>query len=200
MPVVGIAMVIGAYLGGSIPFGLLIAKLGWGVDPRTVGSRNTGFTNVYRVVGTTPAVLTLIADAGKGLLAVLTASALITPGEGPWPLATGIAAILGHNYSCFLKGRGGKGIATGFGVLFGLNLTVGLGTLVAWMVTVLLTRRVSVGSMIAFGLLPVWAAVIPLAAPRWSSFIGTVIIAGLVILRHRENLTRLRQGLEEPLE
>lgn len=193
-----LAMVVLAYLIGSIPFGLLIAKLGWGVDPRSAGSGNIGFTNVYRVAGTTPAVLTLIGDAGKGLGPVLAAHTLLL--GGLWPFLIGLAAIIGHDYSCFLKGRGGKGVATSFGALFGLHLPVASLTLITWIGVVAVSRRVSIASVVAFGTLPFWAVLLPFTSSRLISLIGAAMMTALVLIRHRDNLRRLRQGLEVPLD
>src|SRR5690242_10944457 len=117
-------LLVGSYLLGSLPFGLWIARLWKGVDIRTVGSGNIGATNVGRVCGRTAGVLVFVLDVLKGLAPPLMVRGIGAP--SPWPLLAGLLAILGHNYSIWLGFKGGKGIATSGGALFGVAPLTGL--------------------------------------------------------------------------
>lgn len=192
---------LSAYLLGSIPTGFLVAK-GRGLDIRKVGSGNIGATNVFRMLGTPAGVFVLLADATKGLLAVLVVAPLFTswfyPGAGPlarewFRVVGGLSAILGHNYTCWLHFRGGKGIATSAGTLAGLVPFSLIIILTVWLVLFLLTRYVSLASIIA-------AFVLPFAT--WLTGQNTVLIAitaamaVLAIYKHRSNIQRLLNGTE----
>lgn len=179
---------------GSIPFGIITAKVK-GIDLKRVGSGNIGATNVLRSLGKWPAIVTLLGDVLKGTLAVA-----IGRYSGVEPLYEGLigmSAILGHNFSMFLGFRGGKGVATSFGVLFLYMPQVAAITLVLWIVVVLLTKYSSLGAIISFALLPL-GALLTDSQEKDKLFIG-VLIAFLIIMRHRDNIKRLITGTERKI-
>src|SRR5262245_50277996 len=186
-----LALVVLAYLLGSLSFGLLIARLYGGADLRHSGSGNIGATNVARTMGATAGLLTLLGDGVKGLVAVLCAQAW---GQASvLPALAAVAAVLGHMFPLYHGFRGGKGVATAVGVLLPTLPLPLLGGLVIWLVVVAVWRYVSAGSMLA-------ALAVPLLAALWSYpvplILAAALIAFLVLYKHRENLARLRQGSE----
>ncbi|GDY22875.1 glycerol-3-phosphate acyltransferase [Verrucomicrobiota bacterium] len=195
--------VIGGYFLGSIPTGYLVARFR-GVDIRTVGSGNIGATNVFRILGKGPGTFVLLADAFKGFLACWLLARLganlasaTTPASPArleaLQLTAGIAAILGHNYTCWLKFKGGKGIATTAGVLLAL-VPLALGILLSlWGIVLALSRYVSLASIIAAAAMPfvVWLT------GGSTTVIGiTTVIGALAIYKHKANLQRLLAGTE----
>jgi acyl phosphate:glycerol-3-phosphate acyltransferase len=185
----------GAYLIGSVPFGIIFTRWIKGIDPRQHGSKNIGFSNVLRIAGWLPGLLTLAGDMGKGFLSVVIAKMFVTEDELVM-LISGVAAILGHNHSIFLRFRGGKGVATGFGVLLGLNLWMGISLLLLWIAIVALWRITALGAIACYGLLP---AVAWWFEGKASYLIFAFIISFLILARHRENIVRLWEGMEHTL-
>ena len=179
-----------AYLLGSIPFGVVLAKLKR-VDLREHGSGNIGATNVSRTLGKTAGILTLIGDCGKGYLAVWIAGQLLEP---QWAVAVaGLMAFLGHVFSVFLKFKGGKGVATGLGVFLYLMPWAGLSSIGIFAVSLILTRYVSVSSILAAISIP-WLGYY-FDAPGPSLYVAAA--AGIITaIRHRENIQRLVDGTE----
>ena len=190
-----------ASLIGALPFGYVIARLWKGVDIRTLGSKNIGATNVMRVLGPGPGILVFVLDVLKGVAAVLTLR-LLAPEfiSGPLPfiyqILIGIIAVFGHTFSPFLGFRGGKGVATSFGVLLALGWQVGVAGFVVWLLVVGLTRYVSLASLAA-------AVSLPIAARIWLSgeqeagmFWLSITLGVLVFIRHRANILRLVAGTE----
>ena len=202
MPVVGyILTVLIAYLLGSVPTGFLVAKTR-GVDIRSLGSGNIGATNVFRVLGKSAGAFVFLADAAKGYLAVLVIAkvfcALFDPAAGPtardwFDICGGAAAILGHNFSCWLRFKGGKGIATSAGVLVALVTVPLLIILGVWIIVFALTRYVSLASVSAAFALPfaAWAV-----GKDSTLILVTAALAALAIYRHKANLRRLINGTE----
>lgn len=184
--------VLAAYLLGSISFAIVVSRAMRLPDPRSYGSKNPGATNVLRTGRTVAAVLTLAGDAAKGWLAAWLAGRYL-----PDAMAlAGLAAFLGHLYPVYHRFRGGKGVATAAGVLFGFNVWLGAGTLVTWAVIAALLRYSSLASLVAalfaafyafwlFGLMHIPAAV--------------VVMSALLFWRHRENIRRLIAGTESRL-
>ena len=186
-----LVLIVLAYLLGSISFGLLIARVYGGADLRRSGSGNIGATNVARTVGKAAGILTLLGDGAKGLVAVYLAQRW---GHGPMlPAVAALAAVLGHMFPLYHGFRGGKGVATALGVLLPTLPLPLLGGCIVWLVVVAVWRYVSAGSMLA-------ALVVPLLAVLWSYpvplVLAAVMIALLVLYKHRENLSRLLQGSE----
>jgi glycerol-3-phosphate acyltransferase PlsY len=189
-----ILLMIIAFFLGSIPFGIIVSKIK-GVDLKKVGSGNIGATNVLRSLGKWPAVLTLFGDILKGTIAVAIGKFL---GVGSvYEGLIGLSAILGHNFSIFLGFRGGKGVATSFGVLFIYTPQVALFTLIMWIVIVILTKYSSLGAIVSLGLLPVNVAVFD-PHYREKLFI-TVLITILILMRHKDNIRRLIKGTERKI-
>ena len=197
----GLALVLGAYLLGSVSFSFLIVKMKEGKDVRTLGSGNAGATNVLRASSLSAAVLTLVLDLGKGVAAVLGTRLL----EAPPPVVGGaaFAVVLGHIFPIFLGFRGGKGVATAAGALGALEPLAMLATLAVFVAVVAWKRYVSLGSVVAALVFPLlaWAGHrlgwIPDVTP--SVVIASAAIAALVLYRHRSNLVRLRRGTENRL-
>ena len=185
-------LIIGlAYLIGSIPFALLLARR-WGSDLRQVGSGNLGAANVWRASGVTAGLLVALLDIGKGAASVLLAERLNGGGPGV-PAAAGVAAIVGHIYPVWLRFRGGKGVATACGVCGVLTPLAAAPALVIFLVSVSTTKYISVGSVAASVALP------PIAYATGSPglVVGAAAAASaLVVFRHRSNLARLRNGTE----
>ena len=187
-----------AYLLGSVPFGLIAGKLAKNVDIRDYGSGNTGMTNVQRTVGTPAAVLVLFLDMGKAALAVMAARVLFdSPGV---EAAAALAVVFGHNWSIFIRFRGGRGTASGWGGLIILSPIAGLVAALVGIPLIALTRYVSLGSISAAVLGS--AALIGLAALGqlplayiWYGAIGSVV----VVVRHKDNIQRLIDGTERKL-
>ena len=179
------------YLCGTIPTGVLLARRA-GVDPREAGSRNVGATNVLRTAGVRLGLLTLLGDALKGALPVALAWRL-DPVAAP---AVGLAAVLGHVYPATMGFRGGKGVATALGVLLVLSPGASAVLLVGFTVSVVVSRRVSLGSIIAAAAAPIvlWGLGYPVSTIAAGAAIGVLILA-----RHRENLGRLVAGTEPML-
>jgi glycerol-3-phosphate acyltransferase PlsY len=186
-----LALALFAYILGSVPFGLIAARLVGGPDPRSSGSGNIGATNVSRTSGKPAGLITLFGDIGKGALPALLALNL-TPDPVTVSIA-GLSAFLGHLFPVFLKLKGGKGVATACGVMAVVSpLTLFLSACV-FLVIAVATGYVSIGSISAALSLPVFLAVLPWA--REYVPLG-IAIAVLVLLKHRENIKRLRQGTE----
>ena len=182
-----------AYLFGSIPAGVLIARL-YGVNIREVGSGNIGATNVLRALGWGPALIVFAFDMFKGGLAVMIARAL---GVDGWLLGgVALAAVLGHNFSVFLGFKGGKGVATSFGTVLFLDPEVALFGLIVALVVIALTRYVSAGSLSGTFAGLVYAAFT--GRPLWELAAVGLLVA-LVFWTHRENVVRLQQGKERRL-
>jgi glycerol-3-phosphate acyltransferase PlsY len=217
------AIVVLAYLLGSIPFGLIVAR-SQGVDLRAHGSGNIGATNVWRVMGKKWGLITFFADAAKGWLAVVLATSLargwvihvplphgherietLDAGHlGYVGIAAAIACILGHNFPVWLKFKGGKGVATSLGVLFGMMPLVSLIVLTIWTVVLKASRFVSLASLIAAVSLPLVVIALMMLGPAqgwgavnsWGYFYFSVMAAFMVVHRHRANIKRLVAGTE----
>ena len=194
-----IALAIG-YLSGSLPWGLWLSRWLRGVDIRSVGSKNIGATNVYRELGPAVGVPVLILDILKGLLPVALVPGLtITaqfPGGFEWcRIAVGLAAVAGHVWTCFAAFRGGKGVATAAGVLLALAPQAFAASAIVFIATVSISRFISLGSILAAITFPMAFAMFNDGAQRPTFLLG-VIIAGIVILTHRENIARLTRGEE----
>ena len=187
MLLVGVA----GYLIGSIPFGLLLTRLAGLGDIRAIGSGNIGATNVLRTGNKGLAVATLLADGGKGAVAVILAQALFGDAAGA---VAGLAAFVGHVFPVWLKFKGGKGVATFFGVMLALAVDVGLAGLACWLLVAVLTRYSSLAALIAIGLTPVFAGLIA-HMPRADIALITVMVL-LVYMRHEGNIRRLMLGQE----
>lgn len=177
------------YLLGSIPFGLVIAKLAGLGDIRDIGSGNIGATNALRTGKKWVAFLTLLGDIGKGVAAVFIARAFLHPEAG---VAAGVAAFLGHLYPVWLGFKGGKGVATYLGIVAALLLPAGIGAALVWLVTFALFRFSSLASLNTALLAPIFAAgmgesrfVLPLA-----------LLSALIFWRHKTNIKRLTNGTE----
>jgi glycerol-3-phosphate acyltransferase PlsY len=184
----------GSYGLASIPFGLIITRMMGHGDLRRVGSGNIGATNVLRTGSKFAAALTLIFDIGKGGLAVVITAQLVGT-----PLLIAIAAVagvIGHCYPVWLKFRGGKGVATGIGVVLALNPLAGLGMGFTWLLTAGLFRMSSLASLTAYISTPVWIYVMTEAPSQGAFVIATVIIAALSFWRHRDNINRIIAGKE----
>lgn len=180
---------------GSVPSGLWLVQAFHGIDIRNYGSKNIGTTNVFRTVGPKTAVLVLIADAFKGILAVGIMSYFF---HNPLlDVVTALGALLGHNYSLFLGFKGGKGVATALGLLIFMMPKVAVASLGIWLVCVLLTRYVSLGSIMAAIFTPplAWYLGYPSAYVIFS-----VVAAFFVVLRHKENIHRLLTGTESKIK
>ncbi len=183
-----IALLLG-YLVGSIPFGLLLIRAAGLGDIRAIGSGNIGATNVLRTGRKELAAATLVLDAAKGALPVILASRLLIP---PAALLAGFAALLGHVAPVWLRFRGGKGVATGLGVLLAAAWPVGLVSVLAWIALAALCRISSLAALAAFAAAPVTAAF--LGQTRIALL--ALALAVIVFLRHHENIRRLLAGTE----
>jgi acyl phosphate:glycerol-3-phosphate acyltransferase len=185
-------LVVVAYLMGSIPFAIVVGKWIWHVDVRDHGSGNVGTTNVFRVLGPLAGTLVLIGDMTKGFIPVALARfALHLP---PWmTLVVALAALMGHMYSIFLRGGGGKGVATGAGIVLALMPLVFLVTLAVFLVVLLTTRMVSLGSICA----ALTFALCALVTDQPLSFrILALLATSVVIYAHRDNIRRIARGCE----
>ena len=183
-------LLICAYLLGSVPTGLLLARA-MGVNIRETGSGNIGATNVYRTMGRRVGILTLLGDCLKGLIPVLAAKWLGLPEV--WVAAIGLAAFLGHVYTIFLGFKGGKGVATALGVFLGTSPLSVLLAMVIFALVLYRWRYVSLASITAAACIPV---IVWLTGCNPELAIMSLAIACVVIFRHRENISRLRAGTE----
>jgi len=208
-----IAIVVIAYLLGSIPFGLIISKLKSGVDVREYGSGKTGATNVMRVTGTRLGVLTLVLDVVKAAGAVVLATIIIDGNSGIltiggvsvyWQhvaqVVAGLAAVVGHNWPIFVKFKGGRGVTAYFGTLFAIYPPVGIFGAQIVAIAALSSRHMSLGSIL--GSLAALCFMIPLTIlynfpPIYLAY-SSVVVA-LIVYQHQENIKRLRQGTERRL-
>jgi acyl phosphate:glycerol-3-phosphate acyltransferase len=187
-----------AYLLGSIPTGFLVARAR-GIDIRTVGSGNMGATNTFRVLGKPAGIFVLLVDCAKGFAAVWLGRCLVKILGVPEAemethcVVAGIFAVLGHNYPCWLRFKGGKGIATSAGIYLALApAALGIG-LVAFVLAVAVTRYVSVGSIVGAIVLPV---AVWFTHDNWTLRIVTIALGLMAILKHRKNIQRLMAGTE----
>ena len=186
-----LGLILAAYIVGSIPVGLILGKAIWKKDLRKFGSRNIGATNAWRVLGRRAGILVFILDFLKGQLGVLLGAWII--GVPTALVVGGLFAVVGHVTSIFAGFRGGKGVATGVGVLSLLMPKVMAIVVVMWIVLFLLTRYVSIASIVAAALTPLLAAIFEMP-PIYFAF--ALAAAAVIVWRHRENLQRLREGRE----
>jgi len=184
-----------AYLIGSIPNGLIIGKLFWQIDLREHGSKNIGATNAYRTLGAKPAALIFIMDLLKGIIGVWLGSYMI--GTPFAMILGGIAAIIGHNWSAFLKFTGGKGVATGLGVIAMIMPQATIVVFVTWLIIVYVTKYVSLASIVAAMMVPICSYFFnePLEYLCFS-----ILAAVFVIYRHKSNVHRLINGNESKIK
>jgi glycerol-3-phosphate acyltransferase PlsY len=193
----------GSYLIGSIPFGIVLAKLFGLPDPRTIGSKNIGATNMLRTGNKKVALLTLLLDAGKGALAVVLTAAYVAGHDAltaqalqgnpqPHEALALLMAALGHMYSPWLKFKGGKGVATVLGGVLALSPIIGLMFCLTWLLVFIPTRYVSFASILALGMIPVCGHFV-LDNP---TTIILAIAALVAIWKHHANIARLRAGTE----
>jgi glycerol-3-phosphate acyltransferase PlsY len=187
---VALGLLAGGYLLGSIPFGLVVTRLGGAGDIRQVGSGNIGATNVLRTGRKDLALLTLLGDGGKGIVAVLLARHFF--GETAAALAGG-AAFLGHLFPVWLGFKGGKGVATFFGVMLTAAWPVGVMAAVTWLAVAALMRLSSLAALTAVALAPLFALATDQATPM---VVLAAFMAVLVFVRHKDNISRLRTGTE----
>ncbi len=203
-----VILIIGAYLLGSIPFGLIIARA-HGKDLRSIGSGNIGATNLSRAIGKKWAYFCFCLDVAKGLIPMLVATSFISSppvvAELFLALAAGCAAVLGHISPIYVKFRGGKGVATSFGVALGLwpyYTICAAAAFLIWVVVVLLWRYISLASIAASVAFPLVLVVVIVLTPSWNFanlwplLTAAIAIPIIVIVRHRENIKRLIAGTE----
>lgn len=207
-----------AYIVGAIPFGFIIGKLR-GVDVRTVGSKNIGATNVFRTVGKKWGLLAFFCDFLKGLLPTLAVihwgpatdtgtafrAAIGTGADFTWlPVAVGVMCVVGHMFTCFMKFKGGKGIATGFGMMVALVPWHALAAIILFAVVLAISHYVSLGSIIAAAFLgiTVWFPVDKFAHLGYHDLplcILITVVAAFAVWKHRANIGRLVKGCENKI-
>lgn len=185
---------LAAYLFGSISTAVLIARAMGLQDPREVGSKNPGATNILRYGGKTAAVLTLVGDILKGVIPVLIARALTA--DAVIITLSGFAAFLGHLFPVFFGFRGGKGVATALGVWFALNPWVGLALLATWVLMAALFRYSSLAALTASALAPLYVAWLSPGTPYLATMI---VMSAILIFRHRANIRNLIAGRESKI-
>jgi len=191
------AVVVGSYLIGSIPCGLVLGKLR-GVDLRQYGSGKTGSANVLRTLGPRYAAVALIADMLKGVIAVVLATYILGTPVGE--MAAGFAAIAGHNWSVFIRFQGGRGVATSVGGLFVMAPVVAASGFAIFVIVAAVSRYVSLGSMLGgLSALAMIAAFVALDKAPAQHLIYVAVAAALIVLQHRDNIARLLSGSESKL-
>lgn len=185
------------YFVGAVPIGLIVGKLTRGIDIRKFGSGNIGATNVYRTLGAGPAAIVMIGDTLKGLIAVLVCKELVGV---PWVVVTGaFLSIVGHNFSVFLGFRGGKGVATSLGMIIGFDAPIAGIAFGIWVLLVGITRYVSIASPLAAISVPVMMYFSPaiFGKPVPDIYqVVSVIAALLIVVKHKSNYVRLKNGTE----
>lgn len=191
--VLGALALAGGFALGSIPFGVVVSRLFFKRDIRAEGSGNIGAANALRTLGKGGAIAVLVLDGLKGALPVIIASALGAPKA--IAVLGALAAVLGHCYSPFLRGKGGKGVATSFGAIFALAWPAGVAFMLIWIAVVIVSGFASAASLLASIAMPfaLWFMI-----GQWGLVYG-VISALVIIFKHRENLGRLRAGTENTL-
>jgi acyl phosphate:glycerol-3-phosphate acyltransferase len=193
MIITGIIFIIIAYLVGSISCAILVCKAMKLPDPRTEGSGNAGATNVLRIAGKLPAVLTLVGDALKGFLPVLIAAWL-----GVWGFMlalVALAAVVGHIFPLYFKFKGGKGVATAFGGLLVLSFLAAIISIIVWIIIAAATRYISLASLVAIVI-----GTLLILFIHTIYFLPVLIAALLIIWKHKENIERLKAGTENKFE
>ncbi len=189
-----VLLIVGGYLAGSVPTGVILAKLFTTKDIRQEGSGNIGATNVYRVLGARLGVLTLVGDVLKGVIPVLLARTLL--GDDLWIAAVALFTFLGHLYPIFLKFRGGKGVATALGIFMVIAPLVVACAAGVFVLVAVIWRYVSLASLAASALMPLFLGI----AGYSSVYVGLgVIVACLIFYRHGDNIKRLRDGVEKKI-
>lgn len=190
---------VAAYIVGSIDFAVIVARM-HGVDIRSVGSGNPGASNVIRSIGKVPGALVLLGDTMKGVLGAAMGAVAAAPPFDPlskWAFLAGLVAVVGHCYPIFHKFKGGKGVATGLGVLFFTIPLVALIIVATWVVLVKLTKTASISSLIVvFGTIPlaIWQGVTGM------SLVWLLTTVVLIVWRHRGNIQRVLQGSEQKVQ
>lgn len=188
-----------SYLIGSIPAAYIFGKLYRGIDIREHGSGNVGATNVFRVLGKTPGIIVLILDIVKGIVPVVIVADLFGATQVIDRILFAVCAVCGHNWTIFLKFKGGKGIATSLGVLIGLTIKIAairivlLFTLLSWIISFAITGIVSLSSIIAGTLLPIFMV---FTGQSFEIICLGVVFCVFVTVRHRPNIKRLLSGKE----
>lgn len=200
-----IMLLISGFILASIPFGYIFAKRLSGINLQEQGSHNIGFTNAMRVAGVKVGILTLVCDLLKGALPLAVAKLVLGVEFNFFPPSMPsaefshlslvvLAVVAGHCYTPFLRGKGGKGVATGFAAMAVYMPTIALSMLVIFLVISVLTRYISLASIVAALSLPLWVYVSP--AGGGFSFAILSLVAAIVLIRHQSNITRLIQGTE----
>ncbi len=193
MDIALIIYAIAVYVIGSIPSGLIIGKTFFNIDVRHYGSKNIGATNMYRVLGWKAALPVFLCDALKGAVGVY----LLASYGAPFAVLGGILAMVGHNWPFLLGFKGGRGVATGLGVLIALSPLVAVICFATWGIIVYFTKLVSLGSIVGAALVP---SLMYITGESWW-FIGFgALAAAFVILRHKDNIIRLLKGNELKVE
>jgi glycerol-3-phosphate acyltransferase PlsY len=194
--VLGALLVVLGYLSGSVPYGLVLARLFIGVDVRTVGSGNIGGTNVARV-NKKLGIATIVLDTLKAVVPLVVARALLAgaPRADFWVMGVAIAAFAGHVFPVWLGFKGGKGVATGFGIYLVLAPWAALAGVATWAGTYLVTRMSSLGSLLGTLVCVVWMLVFvgPTSPLTWSA----IVVGALIYVRHAENIRRILSGEEK---
>lgn len=184
-----VLVAVGAYLLGSIPFGVVVSRLFRLPDPRTIGSQNIGATNVLRSGSKPAALATVLLDGAKGLVAVIVARNLFAEDAGQ---VAALFSFLGHLFPVWLGFKGGKGVATLLGTLIGLSPVIGLIALASWLFTYFVFRYSSLSAIMSALVTPAVALILGFG----QAFVVMIIMAALLIWRHKENIMRLRDGTE----
>jgi len=192
------ALILGAYLLGSISFAVVVSKFMQLPDPHSYGSGNPGATNVLRTGNKKAAILTLLGDSLKGLIAVVLARYFLqNSSQVDWALPAVIVAVfVGHLYPIFYGFKGGKGVATACGILFGVNFILGLATLSTWLIIAFFFRYSSLAALAAAVFAPFYAALLFGFAPICTAIL---LVGVLLTLRHRKNIMNLLNGTESKI-
>lgn len=205
-----VALIVGSYLLGSIPFSYLVVRLLKGADIRELGSRNVGATNVARTFGKAPGIVALILDLAKGWAAIALARWIVSQPHWPfagaahggplqsrefWIALAGLIAVVGHMFPVWLGFHGGKGVATATGVFLALDPVVIAAALLVFLIVLATTRFVSLASILSAASVPLFFRFLAVDAPFWR-IVVSIAIAILVIAKHHSNIARLTQGSE----
>jgi glycerol-3-phosphate acyltransferase PlsY len=190
-----IIVIIGGYLIGSIPYGLVLVKLFKGIDLREVGSKNIGATNALRVGGFALGLATLILDTFKGAFAIILCRIFINTPSLDLSLLAGFCALSGHLFPIWLKFKGGKGVATSLGTILATNPVVGLLCLITWLITAIISKYSSLSAIITFIMLPIYFYILDASKIYYG-----IIISIIIIYKHKENIIRLLNKSESKIK